>query len=146
MKSAAFGNWLLMVLLGIGCSESAGPGPSIMAPACVPGQQVACACSAGAMGVQVCNDQGTGLASCDCGAATSDAAGDRSAVGGGGGSASTDGASFPGEAASDGGATFDGGQGGAQSLDDPGPTAGGGDNLSSTAPNPQTWGAPTCKP
>ncbi len=37
--------------------------------ACVPGQQVACACPGSAMGAQACNAEGTGYIACECGSA-----------------------------------------------------------------------------
>jgi hypothetical protein len=36
--------------------------------ACIPGQQLACACPGGATGVQVCNAKGSGLEHCQCAA------------------------------------------------------------------------------
>ncbi len=35
-------------------------------PACIPGAQVACACSRGRAGIQVCSDTGQSFAPCDC--------------------------------------------------------------------------------
>jgi len=35
-------------------------------PACIPGAQVACACSRGRTGIQVCNDTGQSFTPCDC--------------------------------------------------------------------------------
>lgn len=49
--------------------------------ACVPGAQVACACSGGVQGVQTCVPSGTGLDACSCGAAGSAGSG----LGGSGG-------------------------------------------------------------
>ncbi len=55
---------------GVGGSSSGagamGAGGGAMG-ACVPGEQVACACPGGAQGVQACNEQGNGFGSCQCG-------------------------------------------------------------------------------
>jgi hypothetical protein len=40
--------------------------PTSPTPACVPGQSVACACTNGLMGAQVCNPSGTGFGACEC--------------------------------------------------------------------------------
>src|SRR6266545_2753919 len=55
---------------GSGAGEKAGGGGTAGGGmACVPGQQVACACPGGAMGAQACNAEGTGYLACECGGA-----------------------------------------------------------------------------
>jgi hypothetical protein len=67
-----------------GSSSSASTGgPRV----CIPGQQVACPCSGGGMGVQVCNSTGTSLGPCMCGGTTS--TGGTGGAGGAGGAASS---------------------------------------------------------
>ncbi|MRG98097.1 hypothetical protein [Polyangium spumosum] len=48
---------------------------------CVPGQQVACACAAGAQGTQVCDDEGARYLPCVCGAPAAATPGARAGVG-----------------------------------------------------------------
>lgn len=54
--------WLVLTLACGGSLEPAAVTP----PACTPGQQVECACLAGAKGAQACKDDGTGYAACAC--------------------------------------------------------------------------------
>jgi cysteine-rich repeat protein len=74
-------SWILAVALigavsnlGVGCGDASDTGGTGQTTAtttnigCTPGQSEACACAAGAMGVQVCQPDGT-FGTCDCGGA-----------------------------------------------------------------------------
>lgn len=65
---------------GVGAGGDASGGGSM--EACVPGAQVACACSGGAQGVQICADDGNGFGSCSCESGTSNNDGDSEDGGG----------------------------------------------------------------
>lgn len=58
--------WLAIFVFALGCGDAAAPAP---VPFCAPGQQVDCPCGGGAMGVQVCRDDGRGYEACSCGGA-----------------------------------------------------------------------------
>jgi hypothetical protein len=139
VKAATLRVRLFLMIACIGCSENGGTPPSTGGNHCLPGQQVACVCPGGSMGVQICNEEGNGLKVCDCGTLVSDASGDRMMIGGGGGAgpemdAADDGMS-EGSTMLDGASDSDG----STALpDDPCPAAPTVVNCSTTCPNQQT--------
>src|SRR6187402_3219435 len=81
-------SWVAASLLvcGVGCGNSNGAtnsngGTGGGAALCVPGIQIACACSNGAKGAQACKADGSGFGACVC---SSPAGGGSSSMGSGG--------------------------------------------------------------
>jgi hypothetical protein len=74
---------LIIAVVSCGGGENSTPDASIKV--CAPGQQIECACPAGAKGAQACKDDGSGYERCDCntgsGGATSGDASDTSTGG-----------------------------------------------------------------
>jgi hypothetical protein len=97
----------LFLFLAPGCGGRTGAGlDNSSVPACVPGQQIACACAEGLTGAQVCADTGT-FAACSCEGAQGSSSGTHQGLGGSsnGGSTTIIGNGAGGASSNHGGAT-----------------------------------------
>ena len=69
MSDPSWRSPLLFLLAGVllgGCGDDDGGETSLFAPRCVPGQSVACACTDGRSGAQLCATDGRAYGPCQC--------------------------------------------------------------------------------